>query len=40
MVVAVSLEDMISPGVEILPVNAGDANGAFNAKLVLVSVLV
>ena len=40
MVVAVSFEHILSPVAEIFPVKAGDANGAFNAKLVLVSVLV
>ena len=40
MVVAISFEHVISPIVEIVPVKAGDANGAFHAKLVLDSVLV
>ena len=40
MVVAVSFEHVVSPVVEIAPVSAGDANGAFNAKLSSTSVLV
>ena len=33
IVVAVAFEQVISPAVEWVPVNAGDANGAFNAKV-------
>ena len=40
MVVAVAFEHVISPMVEIFPVNAGDANCAFNAKLSSTSGLV
>ena len=40
MVIAIAFEPVKSPVVEIFPVNAGDANGAFNAKLFSTSVLV
>jgi hypothetical protein len=39
-VVAGAFEHIISPVVEIVPVNAGDANGAFNVKLASTSVFV
>ena len=34
MVVAVSFEHVVSPVVEIVPVNAGDANGALRFRAV------
>ena len=40
IVVAVSFEHVILPVVGIAPVSAGDANGAFNAKLSSAYVLV
>ena len=40
MLVAVALEHIISPAVEIFPVKVNDSNGAFNAKPLLDSVLV
>jgi hypothetical protein len=39
MVVAAPFEQVISPAVERVPVNAGEATGASNAKLLSVSVL-
>ena len=38
MVVAVAFENVMSPVVEIPPVNAGDANGAFEFRVVCVAV--
>ena len=38
MAVAVAFEHIISPVVEITPVSAGGANGAFNVKLASTSV--
>ena len=40
MVVAVAIEPIVSPKVEIAPVNAGDANGAVYVKLASISVFV
>ena len=40
MAVAVAFEHVVSPVVERAPVNAGHANGAFNAKLSSDSCLV
>ena len=40
MVVAIAFEPIISPVVEIAPINAGDANAAFNVKLASTSAFV
>ena len=39
MVVAVSFDHVISPAVEIDPVNAGDANGALRIRAVWIGVV-